>query len=281
MKELRSRNDFIKKIIEETELLPNDLLFYLLDGIRNYSYQIENKVQFINILFNIYPTINDSMGKIILIENLVLYLQEIKYESNPCYESYDCQMLFEDYLKLCQKYNYFHNNFVNCLNSFIYLGVDKDQMRGLLVDGYSKEKSIYLLSHLKLQSLVNDSLSETISKIERIKKRYDILGRFLLITHPVWSENIMNTGIIIEPYKDFNSIYSDWEFTTKQLYVSVAVIKADIITYDEAKILNKLGDLIQIADKDKSSVSTIQLKELYQEIFGDRNILDVFNKLPV
>lgn len=236
-------------------------------------------------LVNILPSIKDALARITLIEIIVEFLcfqngENHETGSNEELIYNNIEELLDEYILCLLSENVIDTLEVRyCLGNFIDLGISKNELFNNIAGRFKRRDVIQVMMGMwRNWSCIPkefENLYEESRIGEKISERSGIILSFILIVHPLGSKyEYCNNLLSVSPASSLLSAIIDWgwvkEGSTNYL------VKEKIITKEEGKILEKLGQLIH----NNIELESEEIRKLYYKFFNDKDPFDVMFTLP-
>ncbi|WPC43405.1 hypothetical protein [Clostridium sp. JS66] len=192
-------------------------------------------------------------------------------------ENYSLNKLLDDYVVLCN--DNMCEDAAHCLNNFIDLGISSVEVFTKLAENLEdKEHTIAILSRMNIYEWgeIPDRFSELLMEVKKAARmlgRSNAICQFLLVVHPLCGENV-NKSTLQFSYFSYAGACYDWSWSSSR--TADRMVEAKILSLREAKIFEKLGDILLKED----NLNSIKIRELYGEFFRGKDPFDVIYTLP-
>lgn len=223
---------------------------------------------------------DNDRNRCLLIETIMNAINEDEYDDvNKKYwtGNYNINKLFDDYIVAC-KHNT-NENTVQCLKNFIYHGISAATIFIKLADNLeNKEQIVSILAEMGVKEWgeIPDRFSQLLMEVKeafKIRCRSHVISQFILVVHPLCGENARKSSISFSCFS-YNGACFDWPWNSPGS--TDTLVKDKIISLREAKIFEKLGNLLICEENFNSS----KIRELYDEFFQGKDPFNVIYTLP-
>lgn len=232
--------------------------------------------EFIEILIELLPRIEDKSDKALLIETIV----QCSYNSDKISESFYKKILHEYILCLCEPTTSL-DNIVQCLGGFIRVGISKNEIVANLATNLEEEYVLLILSRMKIDDLAytSDELSKLLAEsqeVYNIRWRSGIIAQFLLLVHP-HIRKYAGISQITFLYESYRGVYEDCWPRGLLPNRKDMLIKSKVLSPKEVSILEDLDRLINTQEEDLDSM---EVRKLYDDFFEGKDPFEVIFTLP-
>jgi hypothetical protein len=273
-KRVKKINSLFKYQADHNEGSPEfESYMAFLRGLRDYSTLLDfYGIEFIDILLETLPKINDKDNKASIIETIVEAYYGLDVEKDLI------EKLFNEYISLLSQYATTIKEAGRCLKGFIELGISDFEIIVRIARFEDKQYASALLPHLGVRPWGElppelSAFQEEVVYAQRIRRRTYIFTQFLVIVHPLISkyERVSSINFVF----DYEGAHIDWPFS--QAGSSSMWVEEHIIDEAEGAIFEKLGKFIHDSSVDLQLASILNL---YQELLKGRDPFDVIFTLP-
>jgi uncharacterized protein (UPF0128 family) len=211
--------------------------------------------------------IQEKRTKAALIETLVEF---------ECF-NYDYKIL-DEYLTLISQIETSDDDTARCLGAFISMNIFKKDILIRLSQFTDKQRAIRILVKVGVSDwgAIPKDYQEFAQKVQnaiRISNRTFFISQFLFFVHPSYCSfsNILNFSV---NYPTIESAINDWAWRTT--ISTEYIINSKIVTPQEAKVFEKLGQLMY----EKVHLTPNDKAQLYLEFFNGKDPINVIFNLP-
>ncbi|MBG9793296.1 hypothetical protein ABD76_12630 [Paenibacillus dendritiformis] len=235
--------------------------------------------EFIEILIELLPRIEDTSDKALLIETIVQCL----YSSDKISET-SCKEILDEYILCLRDSATSLDNIVQCLKGFIDAGISKNEIVAKLATNLEKEYVLSILSRMtrmKIDDLANtsDELSKLLAEsqeVYNVRARSGIIAQFLLLVHP-HIRKYAGISQITFLYDSYTGVYEDCWPRGLLPNMKDTLIKSKVLSPKEVSILEDLDRLINTQGEDLDSM---EVRKLYDDFFEGKDPFEVIFTLP-